>query len=97
MAEQCKHRLLKGWHHYQCKNKAKRDGYCMVHHPDKVAARQQQQREKWQQQTEAQEQQHLANRRKTIRNFLCWALDNYETDQLMADNLLELVEEWPDA
>ena len=28
------------WQHYPCRNKAKKDGFCMTHHPDKLKARQ---------------------------------------------------------
>jgi len=37
--ERCKKELWPGWHTYQCENKAKRDGWCGIHHPDAVAKR----------------------------------------------------------
>lgn len=40
MSESCKVNVWDGWYHRPCSNKAKRDGYCMVHHPESVEKRQ---------------------------------------------------------
>jgi len=40
--ERCKESICSPgiWHSHQCQNKAKKDGYCGIHHPDAVKARQ---------------------------------------------------------
>lgn len=35
----CKEIVRGEWRSHQCGNKAKNDGYCGIHHPDKVAER----------------------------------------------------------
>ena len=37
--EYCKYSRIRDWNRVRCNNKAKKDGYCMTHHPDKVKER----------------------------------------------------------
>lgn len=32
--DECKEMIFKGFHHYRCSRKAKKDGFCIQHHPD---------------------------------------------------------------
>jgi len=40
------------WSFNQCTNNAKKDGYCLMHHPDKVKARRDKQDAKWEMERE---------------------------------------------
>jgi hypothetical protein len=44
--EYCKERVLYGNRRYQCTKKAKRDGYCTIHHPEYVAEKKASRRER---------------------------------------------------
>jgi len=41
-----------GWHSYQCRHKVWKDGYCKIHHPDSVKARQELSHMRWEQKRE---------------------------------------------
>lgn len=43
----CKEKVWRKWNFFTCKRKAKRDGYCVFHHPDSVEKRKNKQRERW--------------------------------------------------
>lgn len=44
---ECKEKVFRGFHYFPCGRKATKDGYCGIHHPDKIAARDAKQKAKW--------------------------------------------------
>ena len=45
--EECKERVMHGYHLSQCSRKAVKDGYCKQHHPDSVAKRKEENEALW--------------------------------------------------
>lgn len=47
MTEQCKTQVMRGYHVSKCSRKAKWDGFCIQHHPDTIAKREEKSEAKW--------------------------------------------------
>ena len=45
--ERCKKQYFKNWSNYQCQNKAWKDGFCKIHHPDTIKARRDKSAKRW--------------------------------------------------
>ncbi len=58
----CKQVLWKGFHTYQCSQKATRDGFCGIHHPDAVAKRDAKQKARWEETRRAQDHRYAEER-----------------------------------
>lgn len=90
----CIEPVWKGYGHHQCGNKAKQDGFCMSHHPqrvaDKRAARNQRWNDEWTAKEEARqaEKDHTALTEKALAWVLkhghhgqdCYSARNFERD-----------------
>lgn len=61
-----------GWHSYPCQNRATRDGWCGVHHPDAAKKREEKQAARWQERDYADARKW---QREAVGFAYCYALD----------------------
>lgn len=86
MSEKCKVTVWHGWHRHQCSRKAKKDGYCLQHHPDTVAAKKASREAQWAAESAA--RRDRTAREAAIRTFC----EGFPTPALEGTSLREVVE-----
>jgi len=64
--ERCKEKVFKKWHHYQCQNKAWKDGYCKQHHPETVKAKSEARDKAWEEKWANMKTEQVKNQYRTV-------------------------------
>lgn len=78
----CKQMVWSEWSSHQCASKAKKDGYCMTHHPDRVAAKRAAREAKWDAESKARSEQWAVEGRRERVGIAVEALTDAERDAL---------------
>ena len=84
IVERCKENVLINRHIYQCKNKATKDGYCGIHHPDAVKKRKKKSEDRY----------HLELERRAF-HYTMLFIKEYATEANL-DDLLKIIKEQKD-